>query len=146
MCWRGDVTKFKTAEKAILIYKVMKITEEGNFLSYFRNAKYKKDTLVTSEVICGTNIISQALHSYSIKNTKVGIWRDTFWGKVISNINILDINNKMVESYLFTKSKLVLGYIPKGSVYWENAQGEIVFNHLVMTKICSEKELKKLSK
>ena len=147
MCWIGDTSKFKTAEKDIPIYKVMRVTEEGNFVSYFMEYLYKKDTLVTSELEFGYNMITQALHSYSIENTKVKICSEIFCGKVISDITILNINDNIVEKYVcFTKNGLVLGYIPKGSDYCENAYGEIVSNQLVMTKICSEKELKELSK
>lgn len=147
MCWIGDTSKFEIAKKDIPIYKVMEIVKDGNFLSYFRGAKYKKGTLVTSEIYkTGCSIITKALHSYSIKNTKPEICNNTIFGEIVSLITILSTNGMMVEDYGSTKSKLVLGYIPKGSVYCENGFGEIVSNQLVMTRICSEKELKKLLK
>lgn len=146
MCWIGDVNKFETAEKDIPIYKVMDAGEE-HFLSYFRGALYKKDTLVTSEIEIGYKVVTKALHSYSIKNTKPEINKSISCGELVSDIHIIStINGRMVEDYGYTQSKLILGYIPKGSRFCENDFGEIVSDQLIMTKVCSEKELKELSK
>lgn len=153
MCWYGDINKLKIAEEDIPIYKVMVIKHDENehFISFFREAVYKKNALMTSKIACDSfGFVQKALHSYSIKNTLADT--DTYiLGKDrYDTIIISSLRGDMVESYdglvKYGRLKLILGYIPKGSRYCENDYGEIVSNQLVMTKICSEKELRELSK
>lgn len=153
MCWYGDINKLKIAEEDIPIYKVMVIKHDENehFISFFREAVYKKNALTTSKIKYNIfGIVNKALHSYSIKNTLADV--DTYrlgedrydaiiisslWGDIVERYDCLLERGRL---------KLILGYIPKGSRYCENDYGEIVSNQLVMTKICSEKELRELSK
>lgn len=154
MCWAGDINKLKIAEEDIPIYKVMVIKHDENehFISFFREAVYKKNALMTSNIEYNClGFVHKALHSYSIKNTLADtdiyiLGKDIYDSIIISSL----CSDIVVENYDYPleigRLKLILGYIPKGSKYCENDYGEIVSNQLVMTKICSEKELKELSK
>lgn len=158
MCWVGNISKFKIAEEDIPIYKVMVIEHDENeyFISFFRVAVYKKNVLMTCNIEDNSSYntcitcIRKALHSYSIKNTLTNadtyiLGEDRYDVIIISSLfgDIVERYDCLLEH---GRLKLILGYIPKGSKYCENDYGEIVSNQLVMTKICSEKELRELSK
>ena len=155
MCWIGLLENRRIATEDIPIYKIM-IKGNGCFSSYFWHSKYIKNEIRQSPIIIDNEFegkekeikVNVALHSYSIEHTFIEkAYKEDPKFDNYTCIYIRDSSNKnTLEFYDDDHLIVVKGYIPKDSVYYINNRGEIVSNQLVMTKICSEKELEKLLK
>ena len=158
MCWIGELENKRIAIEDIPIYKIMiKGNRKDCFSSYFWHSDYIKNEIRQSIIIVEDKFegkekeikVNVALHSYSIEHTFIekAYTGDPRFDNNYTCIYIKDrFNKNTLEFYDDDKLIVVKGYIPKDSVYYINNRGEVISNKLIMTKICSGKELEKLSK
>ena len=134
MCWTGKPIK-KIAQNNIPIYKVCTNSfYEDEVVSIFKgfiyklNKTYKSNIEATPINDLGNVLISKAFHSYGA---------NTFIKKSIKTGSITIFgHSKKINSQLCCKNLVkVLGYVPKGSEYYENIHGEIVSDQICLTKI-----------
>lgn len=143
MCWTGNLI-LHTAEENIPIFKVANKGLDGIY-SYYLLSYYQLGVLKSSPIIIAkknwilrTVKVNTALHSYNPK--KVTVNKDIF-----SNCIFIYYKGKILLDVLsFNKTSVVVkGFIPKGSQYCENEEGEIISDQLILTEIC-EIESRKL--
>ena len=146
MCWWCDkpILKEVPPRKKVPVYKIITMKKRFLFpnklISYYKGFEYKLHSLFTSVLEepnhwggLGSYSIDKGIHSYIIEN-----------GTTRRDSSIIVLNNKtgdQVASYpintnnrKFTNVK-VLGYIPEGSKYYINEDGECVSDKIILTKI-----------
>ena len=137
MCWmckkeRLDDCRHNTSENIKYVFKLMDIVKdsrgETHLISSVLNYKYELNTL--NEV---QTIVPDLFETYK-------------------NGNIVDAHYEIYEgyhSYSLTKLPsplqisepyIVIGYIPKNTIYYEDVYGEIVSENIVLTKVCENLE------
>ena len=153
MCWRGRSNK-KVADKDIKVYKVL-LKYEDKYIPYFYSDKlayevgkcYKQEMDVNKNSYLYT--IRAGFHSYSIENTKIkraqvgnlikyeigsvvyGDYFDEYYD-VESDI-LHTTNNDLGDISVKDVVHFVKCIIPKGAEYFENEEGLIVSNEIIVT-------------
>ena len=128
MCWNGHSEQKKVAEKDIEVYKIGRV-QDNRFICEFRNFSYKKgvpnEELVLKEICwMGSISINEGYHSYK----RVSIRFNSLSGKVK-----YIYRGYIIQPYLDDSYDLATFIIPKGSIYYENFDGEIVSSNIVYT-------------
>lgn len=134
MCYRAFTKKAKTkqvAEKDIKVYKVCTNTDHMIF-SYFRKCQYvplkiTHEISITFVEEFGLNYVADGYHSY--KSCK--------WYPHLSKYKYLAAVIEDTYQPYYCKSSVVIAefIIPKGTIYYENTNGEIVSNQIMFTGI-----------
>lgn len=142
MCW----STFKTANKLIAeenipIFKVCvkasRLSDGTAVYSYFKYYRYKfntvyklTDKIVTYNVIASTGAIHTCIDAgyHSYLTSKCSFVKD-FTGRA----SVID--NKGLRYFYGEHALKASGYIPKGSEYYVNEQGECVSNSICLTKV-----------
>ncbi len=139
MCWTTfEPPKRLIAEEDIPIFKVCvesaKITDGTVVYSYFEyypydiNKVYKLSDKITLYKRPATTNIYRGYHSYLETECKFEKY------PIFDQWVVRDKNLQYICSYKYFGIK-VSGYIPKGSEYYVNEQGECVSNSICLTKI-----------
>ena len=128
MCWNGHSEQKKVAEKDIEVYKIGRV-QDNRFICEFRNFSYKKgvpnEELVLKEICwMGSISINEGYHSYK----RVSIRFNSLSGKIK-----YIYRGYKIQPYLDGLYDLATFIIPKGSIYYENLDGEIVSSNIVYT-------------
>lgn len=145
MCWTSlkefGIPQARTAEEDIIVYKIVAVGV-GGIYSYFQNFGYKKQKeycLDGELIIDGTNdyyySISNGFHSYS---GMCKVWVDA---KVFI-VSVYSLTEKIYWNYINNATVVAECVVPKGSTYYENKNGEIVSNKIILTgRTLSGKEI-----
>ena len=151
MCWNGYSNQKRVAEKDIETFKVVFRSNKGKYYPYFQTNKmvYEKDACYKTNLTKeknrdGSITIHSGFHSYSIANTIIR--KNTSW--CIKRFSVFTKDDMYLESYidngtnfeynlgggvtLNARPYFVRCIIPKGATYYENAQGEIVSNKIIV--------------
>lgn len=139
MCWTTFIAPNKLiAEEDIPIFKVCikspQITDVSVVCSYFENycyhinKVYKLDGQILPYPRSGAIDIHWGYHSYLETECKFEKY------PVFDQWAVMNKNSQYVCAYKNYAIK-VSGYIPKGSEYYVNEQGECVSNSICLTKI-----------
>lgn len=128
MCWNGRSEQKKVAEKDINVYKIGRV-QDNRFICEFRNFYYEKwipnKELVLRENLWAGNIsINEGYHSYKSVSIEFNSLSDTI--KFI-------YRGYVRYPYRDGLYDLATFIIPKGSVYYENLDGEIVSSNILYT-------------
>lgn len=139
MCWIGDNKHKHIATEDIKCKKVLYKPDTNLYLSPIYNVEYKVGETYTSNPIktklYGSRphlIILEGIHCYSAK-TKALMTNDTFGKKILMIYSLRFLNGKYKYSPLLSwgpYSVIMECIIPKGTVYYENENGEIVAQKL----------------
>lgn len=128
MCWVGKITDFRIAFKDVPVIKVCyKSKHISGYLSKIRKHIYdlnktEKSKLGISRYKPSTDFfleINEGLHSYEA----TAFWKG--WDKYYNTSEI--VGQISDESCCYN---YLVGFIPKGSIYFINKHGEIVSNKL----------------
>ena len=137
MCWEGKVSDRKIATRDIKTKKIVEFIN-GSYCAYFRRnfryelgktytAKIKPYKQEPSDTHC---IIDTGLHSYAW-DTKMTRITD---GDIVV-VCARECGIRMGRFYFLRNHILVMECtIPKGTVYYENEDGEIVSEKLIINK------------
>ena len=134
MCYKAFTKKAKTAqiaEKDIKVYKIC-VNTDHIVVSYFRKYIYvpleiTHEISITFVEEFGLNYVADGYHSY--KSCK--------WYPHVSKYNELAAVIEDTYRTYHYKSPVVIAefIIPKGAIYYENTNGEIVSNKIMFTGI-----------
>ena len=147
MCWVGKAKNKKVAKRNILVKKLLckDHTSPYQGFRYVSGKQYKEE--LHPYALCGDNTeisLSHGLHCYSNKCTTKEIYYDgetyiCVFPPLLSSIGNFFKNVFFGKSmgfclcpYSERRHILVTGFIPVGSVYYENKDGEIVSERLVL--------------
>ena len=137
MCWVSDVAVPRIAEEDVEIFKIcesyeLDVVESYYMLSYYTlNEVYKLASPIVVEfkedILPNKFAINRGFHSY-IKECVV---------RTFSIYKSLEVqyNGRCIEAYNDYVIK-VKGYIPKGTKYYINNNGECVSEAICLTEIC----------
>lgn len=144
MCWIGEDVK-QIAKENIPIFKICCLID-GQIISLYQKYPYNLNMPYYSEIhIEETGLIhymiTKGLHSY---HPKVRIWY-AYDQYAIPKVRIWYAYNQYaiwgLHGTVMCTTDLniikVIGYIPKGSVYYLNYRGEYVSDKLVLTEIAN---------
>lgn len=134
MCYKAFTKKAKTkqvAEKDIKVYKIC-VNTDNRIVSYFQKYLYVP-LEITSEISItfteklGFTYVADGYHSY--KSCK--------WYPHLSKYGCLVAVIEDTCNTYYYKSPVVIAefIIPKGTIYYENTNGEIVSNQIMFTGI-----------
>ena len=128
MCWNGHSGQKKVAEKDIEVYKIGRV-QDNRFICEFRNFSYKKgvpnEELVLKEIYwMGSISINEGYHSYK---------RVSIQFKSLSDTIKFIYRGYTLHPYRDGLYDLATFIIPKGSIYYENINGEIVSSNILYT-------------
>lgn len=141
MCWRGQKRNMKIAKKDIHVYKILRRFEnegkaryKGPYMNFFYEIGrcYYTSLGITTFPYSSTISIDEGYHSFS----------EDVYVKLL-NCGLLTIYTKNSCGTLFSVSLgpglltmgtpvLVECTIPKGATYYENSDGEIVSNRIIV--------------
>lgn len=140
MCWIGKITGFRIAFKDVPVIKVCyKSKHISGYLSKIRDYVYDLNKTEKARL----NIshykeqkgflleINEGLHSYAARD----FWKK--WTKYYNVSRIIGLINNNVNGYNY-----LVGFVPKGSIYFINDSGEIVSNKLKLVYDLSTKVTK----
>jgi hypothetical protein len=138
MCWKSNNLIAKKADKDIVVYK-MGFIKNNIFTSYYRDGfQYNKNNsnlpIIKIQVI-NTNCIysiEKGYHCYS-KYCQINLNKQYF--------NIYSISGVKIDYYFYADIGKFI--IPKGTIYYENKDGEIVSEKLIFVKKIPFIEFKK---
>lgn len=129
MCWSGFKVQKKVAEKDIEVYKIG-LVQDNRFICEFQDFSYEKG-VVNKELVLkeeshwfGYITINEGYHSYK----RVSIRFNSLLGKIKCIYR-----GYIIQPYLDDLYHLATFIIPKGSIYYENRDGEIVSSNIVYT-------------
>ena len=155
MCWKGSTQQRKVADKDIEVYKVM-YKYQDKYLPYYKYSEfhYEPGTLYTQELIP----LSISFYSPDLCDIKIGFHSYSHKSTIpmITNSNCIRISTPrgtLIAEYRGYSSEtmdiyptwycgkievnreihIVMCVIPQGATYYENGQGEIVSNRIVVT-------------
>ena len=134
MCYKAFTKKAKTkqvAEKDIKVYKIC-VNTDHMVVSYFQKYIYvpleiTHEIPITFVEEFGLNYVTDGYHSY--KNCK--------WYPHLSKYRYLSaVIEGTFKTYYYKSSVVIAEFIiPKGTIYYENTNGEIVSNQIMFTGI-----------
>ena len=139
MCWTGRIEDKRIAEKDIQVFKVVRDIGNGKIKSECIGFIYKTKKLYTlrhwwggkrklKPDIRGKYVnINSGFHSYNPDKLFTVKQQDEHIISVYSKKG-----NNFTISYNETDIKKVKCIIPKGSEYWENKNGEVVSNQIMI--------------
>ena len=165
MCWKQykklpQTLDTKVSDDKVEVIKICEIDKYGKlygfFHSYFEyelNKEYKTEMNIKHEVVNlplsdesynyyeGNN----GFHSYSKEKCKLVVTKEATYGDIDGvqyiSISMLSPHNTEISGYSshyssqINRVAIVKGYIPKGSTYLENENGEIISEGIVLTEI-----------
>lgn len=129
MCWYGFKMQKKVAAKDIEVYKIG-LVQDNRFICEFQMYSYEKGVankeIVLKEKYYGSChiLIDEGYHSYK----RVSIRFNSLSGKIK-----YIYRGYKIQPYLDGLYHLATFIIPKGSIYYENLDGEIVSSNIVYT-------------
>lgn len=128
MCWNGYSGQKKVAEKDIDVYKIGRV-QDNRFICEFRNFSYKKGVLNEELILketrwMGSISINEGYHSYK---------RVSFEFNSLSDTIKFIYRGYTLHPYQEGLYDLATFIIPKGSIYYENINGEIVSSNILYT-------------
>lgn len=128
MCWNGHSGQKKVAERDIEVYKIGRV-QDNRFICEFRNFSYKKGVLNEELALrenrwMGSISINEGYHSYK---------RVSFEFNSLSDIIKFIYRGYTLHPYRDGLYDLATFIIPKGSIYYENINGEIVSSNILYT-------------
>lgn len=137
MCWTGYYIP-QIAERNIPIFKVVR-ERYGAIFSAYTHYRYFLNNLVVVKIEdaydAGANYqeINRALHSYNPEIVHViGLIPNSY----PRLINIITESKRLDYFHNFDGScKRANGFIPKGSIYCMNDDGEYISNQIILTEI-----------
>lgn len=136
MCWtslkKQGIPQPKTVEEDIIVYKVVTVNNRGIY-SFFQNFAYKeqKDYCLGCELTVKDNVndyyyvIINGFHSYD-KKVKVSV-------NANFSVNVYSMDGAIYWNYVNHGIAIIECIVPKGSTYFENEDGEIVSNRIILT-------------
>lgn len=138
MCWRTKQNIFLRPIKTkgdIPIFKICRyIRNEDYILSFHQDFLYNLNKVYTLETpyidlnwTTTTASIYEGFHSY-ITDCKL-------YDNLVGHLYVMGINAERIGCYPKSQVVKVFGYIPKGSTYYINENGECVSNLICLTKI-----------
>lgn len=145
MCWltyKKECTECRIATEDIPIYKVLYNTLRSlyRFYEYSLNKVYSMEINspyeIPSKIRNSHYSITLGFHSYSPSMTYTRVYHDLFW--------TVNSNNKgmILDTFTNTNNTVkVKGFIPKGSHYYLNENGEYVSDSIVLTEIIKNQQL-----
>ena len=133
MCWTGNATAIKKAERDFYVYKIGRVSWDSIFISDIKSFEYipksrnKIVSLIVQSPCMGTYIIQEGYHSYK-------------W-VAIDNINpnerclCLGNYDPSLKENLSLYRHCCIGtfIIPKGAEYYESEFGGIVSSDIIYT-------------
>lgn len=152
MCWycTGEIRK-KTARKNIPVFKVMNDQSKNQDIRNIVTSIYQKFEYVLGkqyelpEIDVKSNThrgmktfsIYEGFHSYNQDKCRYEFANDrTFYIKSSLSSTQNPYNFRLIDRFSFLVPVCVVnGYIPKGSTYYENKDGEIVSNRIVLENV-----------
>ena len=128
MCWNGHSEQKKVAEKDINVYKIGRV-QDNRFICEFRHFYYEKwipnkELVLRENLWMGSISINEGYHSYKSVSIEFNSLSDTI--KFI-------YRGYVRHPYRDGLYDLATFIIPKGSVYYENLNGEIVSSNILYT-------------
>ena len=128
MCWNGHSGQKKVAEKDIEVYKIGRV-QDNRFICEFRNFSYEKGVLNEELILrenrwMGSISINEGYHSYK---------RVSFEFNSLSDTIKFIYRGYLMYPYRDSLYDLATFIIPKGSIYYENINGEIVSSNILYT-------------
>lgn len=139
MCWRGFKAEKKIAQKDFNVYKVLRSNGKNSLLispfryfPYSLGKEYKAEIHVEDAIFpYEKDIINEGLHCYSehcmVRQLNGYIKVDNSSGRPLECYNV-----PSYPSYFLVVIKCT---IPKGTVYYENGNGEIVTEKYILNKV-----------
>lgn len=147
MCWVGKLTDRKVAIENVTVYKILAMDNYGNYFSPFIGSyysigeKYVLNSITPKQDYVGVNVsvtckIYEGMHSF---NGNCMVEYDTIKralvfkedGIMLCSIEIFNNNPILLHTFVV----IAKCTIPKGSVYYENKDGEIVSDGLIINEI-----------
>ena len=138
MCWMSSVLlKPKKAKADIWVYKVVKESPYSDYVdAFYTGYRYKLGE--TYKLVFGIEPkintfgemeITYGFHSYSINKSVAGANK---YCLIVRNKNSNDFLNFNATYDLEKLPIIALCKIPKGATYYENADGELVSNEIII--------------
>lgn len=136
MCWTSETLKKRIATEDIKVFKIGE-NHGGMFYSMYKYFKYQLNQLYTSYIDiefqdCNDRFVgSRGFHSYgpSIVHLEISTKNVIPRWEVSARQRRLDFYTGGVD---YVKAECV---IPKGSMYYENEDGEIISNQIVIKNV-----------
>lgn len=133
MCWMCSKAEKKIVEEDIKVFKIGE-SHGGMFYSMYKGFKYQLNKLYSINIRInkdddGVFVGSKGFHSYDPFIANLEIYdKDVFprW-VVYAGVRKLDVGN-----IGYVKAECV---IPKGSEYYENENGEIISNQIIIKNV-----------
>lgn len=129
MCWEGYKSQRRVAEEDIEVYKIG-LVRDNIFICEFQDYAYEKGVankeLVLKEEHYGLGYITinEGYHSYK----RVSVKCDSLLGSIK-----YIYRGSRIQPYSDGLFHLATFIIPKGSIYYENLDGEIVSSNILYT-------------
>lgn len=134
MCYKAFTKKAKTkqvAENDIKVYKIC-VNTDHLVISYFRKYIYvpleiTHEISITFVEEFGLNYVADGYHSY--KSCK-------WYPHLSKHKELIAVIEDTYKTYYYKSSVVIAEFIiPKGTIYYENTNGEIVSNQIMFTGI-----------
>ena len=129
MCWEGYKSQRRVAEKDIEVYKIG-LVQDNIFICEFQDYAYEKG-VANKELILkeehhwlGYITINEGYHSYKRVSVK--------YNSLLGSIKYI-YRGYRIQPYSDGLFHLATFIIPKGSIYYENLDGEIVSSNILYT-------------
>ena len=146
MCWMSNKLKPLVSDGNVKIYKVCRnnIIPYLYYGYYYNSFCYKLQHVYKTQISIAKHIVldvgvyvgDEGFHSYSQKKCK---WKLDNTTTIEPSILIYNdifhlhyINDDSTE-FIFGKVVLLEGYIPQGATYYENDEGEIISDSIILT-------------
>ena len=128
MCWKGYSEQKKVAERDINVYKIGRV-QDNRFICEFQHFYYEKwisnkELVLRENLWMGSISINEGYHSYKSVSIEFNSLSDTI--KFI-------YRGYVRYPYRDGLYDLATFIIPKGSIYYENLDGEIVSSNILYT-------------
>lgn len=139
MCWISNKCNPLVSDGNVKIIKICGQKENSRLCGYFRtsfnynlNFTYKTEVKIHQAYFDNEYFGHEGFHCYSADKCT---WEIDIKKRIIK-INALTYFASYPIDYAdFSNVVIVEGYIPKGTVYYSNMDGEIISNSIVLTKI-----------
>ena len=144
MCWQSYKSSGKRiSDGKVKVFKVCKKIDNDSVKAYFySDFIYQMNQLYTTHmsvkcVVEDGYIGTNGFHSYSAKECVHRITRESIQKAKFKYIDVLKYGLVNIQEYFGSNEEIVVveGYIPEGTAYCINNNGEIISDAIVLTRI-----------
>lgn len=144
MCWASKTLTMHISDGKVKVFKVCTLNNNGEISGYYYkwfkyvlNQEYQTNINIHSTIYSienQTHIGNEGFHSYSAKECLLETNNEGF-----------DVYNKKTNFLItgynsYTNIVVVEGYLPKGTTYYINQDGEIISDRIILEKITHQIE------